>query len=220
MINHIFKKRFLLLFLHPLLFSCEKPKEEIKSWRLESTEEIGGYSTTIWGNPEIILGEKGKVVEFNGRNDGFLVDHNPLTGMEEFTIIVELKPYEGYLENKEQRFLHIQDSDNDERRILLELRLNNRNEWYGDWFIKNENQSLTLIDSTLTHPVDEWATISMEYKDGQVTGYVNGKHEVAGNIEYLPVSSKGKVSIGTRMDKRSWFKGAIRRVTFIPDVKL
>lgn len=217
--KNIFVKKgsFVLFMSSVLLFSCNNTQEKTITWRMDSASEIGGNSTEAWGNPEMIEGKEENFVEFDGKDDGLLVNNNPIAGMDEFTIEVDFKPYSGYPENREQRFLHIQDPDNENRRILIELRLNNQEEWYGDWFIKAESEDLTLIDSTLTHPVNEWATIKLVYKDGQMRGYINGKQELSGQIDYLPIDDKGKTSIGARMDKRSWFKGAIKEVRFIPE---
>ena len=216
LIANIMKIPFFLLIV--LLFSsCEDGRKEGVIWSINTTNQIGGNPTTSWGNPKVISGEEGNVVEFDGQKDGLLVDDNPIAEEEQFTIEVDFKPYEGFPENREQRFLHIQDPENEDRRILIELRLNDRGEWFGDWYIKAEDQSLALIDSTLTHPVGEWATISMEYKDGLLKGFVNGQEEVSGKINYLPIGEKAKTSIGTRMDKRSWFKGAIEEVRFFSE---
>lgn len=212
--NILSKKVVLAFFIGSVyLISCASAQVKTINWKLESITEVGGNATTVWGDPAMIeVAEGEKALEFDGKDDGVLVDNNPIAGMEEFSIEVDFKPYAGYPENKEGRFLHIQDPDIDNRRILIELRLNDQNEWYGDWFIKAENESLTLIDSTRTHPVNEWATISLIYKNGEMKGFVNGKLELSGNIRYLPISAEGKTSIGTRMNKRSWFKGAIKEI--------
>lgn len=200
-----------------LFNSCGNKQDEGIIWKVDSTEEIGEQVVTVSGNPKVISGEDGNAVEFNGVDDGLLIDQNPIAGWQEFTIEVEFKPYKGGPENREQRFLHIQDPENEDRRILLELRLNDRDEWYGDWFLKTEKESLTLIDSASTHSVGEWATMSLQYKNGTVKGFVNGEQEVSGEIDYLPVGPDGKTSVGTRMDQRSWFKGAIKAVRFSPE---
>lgn len=199
-----------------LMLSCKSENYKTIVWNIDSPVKIGENSTTVWGSPKVILNKGEKMVEFLGENDGLLVDKNPLERMKEFTIQVDFNPYDGYPENREQRFLHIQDPNNENRRILMELRLNAKNEWYGDWFIKSEKHGLTLIDSTLTHPVNVCATMSLVYKDGEMKGYVNGKQEGAGMISYLPIGEDGKTSIGTRMNKTSWFKGTIKQVRFIP----
>lgn len=216
------KRRFIinllvLLFSASALFcSCDYNKSEVIVWKIDSANKIGEKVVIVSGDPRVIQGKNGIAVEFDGVDDGLLIDQNPIAGMQVFTIEVDLKPYRGGPENREQRFLHIQDPENENRRILLELRLNDRDEWYGDWYIKTEKESLTLIDSSFTHPVDEWATMSLKYKNGTVRGFVNGNLEVSGEIDYLPVGAEGKTSIGTRMDQRSWFKGAIKEVRFSP----
>ena len=210
--------RGISLFLLVLFIaSCEGPDQEEVVWKIDNIREIGGNTVTVHGEPKVVDGEGTNYVEFNGKKDGLLINANPIAAMEEFTIEVDFKPYPGFPENREQRFLHIQDPENENRRILIELRLNDQNEWYGDWFIKSENESLTLIDSTHTHPLNQWFTISMVYSNGNIRGYVNGKEEVSGNFQYLPIGDNAKTSLGTRMDKRSWFKGRIREVRFIPE---
>ncbi|KAA3437049.1 LamG domain-containing protein [Rufibacter hautae] len=184
-------------------------------WSLSSTALVGGHATTVLGNPRTIIGKEGEqVMAFDGVDDGLLVDHNPLAGAEEFTIEVVFKPNAAWPANVEQRFLHLEDMDSGQRRILLELRLNSRNQWYADFFLRHEKAALTLIDSTKTHPVGEWATMTLTYKDKQLKGYVNGQLELSGEIEYLPIPASANVSIGTRMDKRSWFNGEIQSVRF------
>ncbi len=214
-----YKNLVFILFASPALFcSCDAKQSEVIVWKIDSANKIGEKVVTVSGNPKVILVEDGNSLEFDGVDDGLLIDQNPLAGMQEFTIEVDCKPYRGGSENREQRFLHIQDPENEDRRILLELRLNDRDEWYGDWFIKTEKETLILIDSSFTHPVGEWATMSLEYKKGTVKGFVNGIPEVSGEIEYLPVGPQGKISIGTRMDQRSWFKGAIKEVRFLSKI--
>ncbi|SIT94462.1 LamG domain-containing protein [Pontibacter indicus] len=200
--------------------SCSKPRTQSpqpdeKVWTLNSLVSIAAHQPTVWGNPRLIdVGAGEKAIAFDGIEDGLLINSNPIAGAEEFEIEVEFMPYAGYPDNIEQRFLHIQHPGNPDRRILIELRLNSRQQWYADFFMRTENAALTLIDSTRTHPVNEWATIKLHYRQGQMTGFVNGVEEVSGKITYLPISPTASTSIGTRMDKRSWFKGAIKAVRF------
>ncbi|WP_299987441.1 LamG-like jellyroll fold domain-containing protein [uncultured Pontibacter sp.] len=195
--------------------STQASQSDVKVWQVNSLTSIAGHQPTVWGSPEVInAGEHGLAIAFDGIDDGLLINSNPIAGAEEFEIEVEFKPFAGYPENVEQRFLHIQDPANPDRRILIELRLNNRQQWYADFFMRTENAALTLIDSTKTHPVNEWATIKLHYSKGQMKGFVNGFEEVSGEITYLPISPSASTSIGTRMDKRSWFKGAIKTVRF------
>ncbi len=169
------------------------------------------------GEPKVISVARGeKAVEFDGKDDGLQLIANPIFDAEEFTIEVVFNPYDAFPANVEQRFFHIQDPVNLDRRMLMELRLNDKKEWYADFFMKTENERLVLIDSTKTHPVNEWATMTLIYKDNTMTGYVNGVEEGSGNITFLPMSPQANVSLGTRINKVSWFNGAIKTVRFIP----
>lgn len=221
MFKHFSFRTFLKPILITILFiatifsnSCGIRNETI-TWKIDSVEEIEGLPVVVSGSPRVLTSEEGKMVEFNGKTDGLLVSSNPVAAWENFVIEVDIKPYAGFPENKEQRFLHIQDPGNENRRILIELRLNENNQWYGDWFIKTENESITLVDSTQTHPLNLWATISLKYRDGVLTGLINGKEQAQGAIKYLSAGPSAQTSIGTRMDRRSWFKGAIKEIRFI-----
>ncbi|AHM58506.1 putative lipoprotein [Flammeovirgaceae bacterium 311] len=195
-----------------LYAACTTTKTEI--WKLNRLELIGGHKTTVWGNPSIINTEEGgQAIEFDGIDDGLLLETNPLAGADRFTIEVIYKPYPGYPQNREQRFLHIQDPQNDNRRILMELRLNDRDQWYPDLFIRTDSASLTLIDSTKTFPVGAWARLRLIYQEGQLKGYVNGEEVLSGEIQYMPISPAAKTSIGVRMNQVSWFRGAIQSVS-------
>lgn len=209
---------WVLLALGCVACATQKPQPKeatLHIWQLHTLQEIGGHAPEVWGAPRVVPADKGrKATAFDGQQDGLLIPANPIAGAEAFEIEVVLKPASAYPANIEQRFLHIQEAGNPDRRILIELRLNNKEQWYADFFMRTEKASLTLIDSTKTHPVDEWATIKLRYKDGMLTGFVNGEKEVSGAIEYQPIADSAYTSIGTRMDKRSWFKGAIREVWF------
>lgn len=204
----------LFLLVAWIFISCGNGKH-IVAWEIDSVDEIAGNPTEVSGAPLVKTSEEKEVVEFNGKNDGLLIKSNPVEGWNNFLIEVDIKPYPGFPENVEQRFLHIQDPENENRRILIELRLNENQEWYGDWFIKTENETLTLVDPTKTHPLNEWATISLEYKNGEVTGLVNGEIQAQGHIKYLSPGPGAHTSIGTRMDQRSWYKGVIKEVRFV-----
>lgn len=187
------------------------------TWNFRSLKALGGYPVKVLGEPKVIAADKdGQAIAFDGQDDGLLLDVNPLAGATEFRIDVVLKPYDAYPENVEQRFLHIQHPADANRRLLLELRLTDGGQWFADYYLRTENGSLTLVDSTKTHPVDAWATVTMVYKNGQLTGYVNGVEQVSGKMEYLPISAAASTSVGTRMDRRSWFRGAIKTMRFSP----
>ncbi|MBN1379155.1 MAG: LamG domain-containing protein [Gammaproteobacteria bacterium] len=177
-------------------------------WPIDNVASIAGHPTEIMGNPEVI----DNAVFFDGDGDRLLVDNNPLEGATEFTIEIVFKPNDAYPDNIEPRFFHIESEENPNRRITMELRLNARQQWYLDTYIKSDISKYTLIDETLIHPVGVWAHAAMTYKDRVFTAYVNGVKELSAEVDFLPIPSSAKTSIGARMNKIHWFNGAISNV--------
>jgi len=182
-------------------------------WDIDNLENIGGHAVSILGNPEVVTTDKGDAVHFNGNGDRLLVDANPIGEAKEFTVEVVFWADACYPNNIEQRFVHIQDPDDPlQKRVMIELRINQDNNMYLDGFINTDNDNLTLADETLTHPTETWLHAAVTYKDGVFSTYVNGELELSGNVSYqnLILGSTGKTSLGSRMDERSWFIGSIK----------
>lgn len=178
-------------------------------WRIESLEQVAGLPVIAQGNPQLVDSVYGKAVMFDGDGDRLLVDNNPLDGASEFTVEIIFKPTDAYPENLEPRFFHIEAPENPNRRITIELRLNDQHQWYLDTYIKSELSQYTLIDSSLVHPMEQWTHAAITYKDRQFTAFVNGKKELSAEVDYLPIAKTGKTSIGARMNEVHWFNGAI-----------
>lgn len=185
------------------------------TWNLNRNDSIGGYKTLPLNEfPSVIDINQDKVLLFDGINDALLLNANPLEDALEFTIEAVIKPdSSNNPSNREQRFIHIRNEMDDNRRILLELRLYPDQKWAFDTFIKSENSRCTLIDTTKKHVVGKWYNVALVYKNGTMTHYVNGVKELSGKVEYLPITN-GKVSIGARQNPRNWFKGIIQTVKF------
>jgi len=185
------------------------------TWNLNRIDSIGGYKTLPLNEfPFIIDIHQGKALLFDGVDDALLLNTNPLEDALEFTIEAVIKPDSSCnSSNREQRFIHIRNGLDDNRRILLELRLYADQKWVFDTFIKSENSRCTLIDTTKKHDTGKWYHVSLVYKNGTMTHYVNGVKELSGKVEYLPITN-GKVSIGARQDPRNWFKGVIQTIKF------
>lgn len=178
-------------------------------WQMDALTEIGGFPTVVSGNPQVVETPYGKAVTFDGVDDRILIDNNPLGDAEEFTVEIIFKPNGVFPDNQEPRFFHIEAPDNPQRRITIELRLNDKNQWYLDTYIKSELSQHTLIDEALVHPVEEWAHAAITYKDRQFSAYVNGKKELSAEVDYQPIAANGQTSIGARMNQVHWFNGAI-----------
>lgn len=211
--------RAMLLMAGILLTACASTEtisaandSESRVWEVNSLNLIGGHSTAFEGDTVVVDSSVGKVVRFDGNGDRLLVNANPLGDATEFTIEVIFNPADAYPNNLEPRFFHIEAPDNPNRRITIELRLNDKKQWYLDAYIKSEQSQITLIDPTKTHPVGVWAHAAITYKNRQFISYVNGKKELIGEVDYLPVDANAKTSIGARMNRVHWFHGEIAKV--------
>lgn len=167
---------------------------------------MAGFS--ISGKPKIIKSPYGNAILFNGIDDAFFLENNPLNGLSSFTIEAIIRQDADGPE--EQRFLHIGGSDSD--RLLLETRTTKENTWYLDTFILCGESKKAVIEPTLVHPTGKWYHVVLTLDEkGKMTNYINGKKELEGEVIYKPINS-GTMSFGARQNKISWFKGAIYKI--------
>lgn len=181
-------------------------------WRLDSLRQIGGQTPLIEGAPKIDRDRAGgPAIVFDGKRDGLFFSVNPLAGWSQFTIEVLFSPAgDG---PGEQRFFHVEDKTG--RRALIETRLNRAGGWWLDTFLRSDASRFTAIDPQKVHPTDRWYWVALRY-DGQVmTSFVNGEKQVEGEVRIEAMGS-GQLSLGVRLNRVSWFKGAIREVRFHP----
>lgn len=185
-------------------------KPESVTWFIDNLERIGGNEITLYGNPGLTKGQDGASVRFDGIDDGIIVHSNPLDGTSMFTIEVVFRPdTSSRPANMEQRFVHIQNPEVDSRRLLIELRLTDKSSWFLDTYISSDSSNLTLYAEKFIHPVNVWYHAALVYSNGIARHYVNGVEEMSGPVEFIPIE-KGNVSIGMRMNHRSYFKGEIK----------
>ena len=152
----------------------------------------------------------GKAVEFNGVDDGLIVPTNPLAGIDRFTVEVLFEPaLDG---PEEQRFLHIQES-NSENRALVELRMLPAAQWCLDTYLLHGKSGLTLIDRNRRHPAGQWHAAALTFDGETMTHYVNRQPQGSGAVAFRPLGP-GRTSIGVRQNLVSHFKGRIQVVRF------
>jgi len=180
-------------------------------WTICEFVETPFEKIIISGHPVLVSSPYGQAVQFNGINDAIFVDNAPILGLSSFTIEAIIRPDAGGL--PEQRFLHMGETNGD--RALLETRVNERG-WYLDAHIRSGDERLTLIDSTLLHPLNQWHHVAAVFENGTLATYVNGKKELEGRIDSFKPLESGKTSIGVRQDRRDWFKGAIYKIRVSP----
>jgi hypothetical protein len=188
-----------------------KLKKETKTeWLLANLLRKKSSMVEISGNPQIVSSPYGDVVSFNGIDDALFLNQLPLQSIQEFTVEMIFKPaINGVFE---QRILHIGESTKD--RMLLEIRAVDNN-WYFDGYTASGSNKKALIDEKLIHPLDQWYHVAFVVTPKNLTTFVNGKQELQEGFPFLPIE-KGQTSIGVRMNKVCWFKGAIYKIRITP----
>jgi hypothetical protein len=181
-------------------------------WTFEKPDRIGKHVATTSGSPGIVKEKDGRSICFKGEPDAALLDINPIAGWNSFTIEALIKPRAAGA--AEQRFLHIEDERS--ARVLLELRIVSPKEWALDTFLFDSPESrLTLLDRKLVHSTDEWHWVALTYDGTTMTHYVDGVRELEGKLNFRPMSP-GKMSLGVRLNKVSWYQGCIHEVRYSP----
>ena len=215
--NHRFYLCLALLGLcgGPEIHSAKEKTSMMKqtTWELNTTNNLGGYATQVLGAPGLIETPQGKAMDFDGEHDGIIVDTNPLAEMERFTLEVIFRPDTGG--PKEQRFVHLQEASG-ENRILIETRLTGDNRWFLDTFIRSGETNQTLYAEKFLHAVGEWYHAGLVFDGREMRHYINGIQEMSALIQYQPMKP-GQISLGVRLNRVFWFKGAIRKVRFTHD---
>lgn len=178
-------------------------------WELDSIEAVGGYPIDVDGRPVVVEGPYGSAIEFNGAGDALFVEANPLAGLEAFTVEMVFRPDAGGL--PEQRFFHLGEVNGD--RVLFETRLTEDGHWYLDTFISSGDSNRPLLNESHLHPVGQWYHLALTCDGQQEVNYVNGIQEASGSIDFVPLLG-GQTSIGVRLNRVCWFRGAIGRIRF------
>ena len=204
--------RFHLLFVFICFVISGRAMGEQLTWRIDNLVEIAGHRVTVLGDPVVIDTPRGKAVEFDGIDDGVFIDVHPLAGMSEFTVEVVFKPYKDGA--PEQRFFHMQEDPSQER-IMFETRLVDDDQWFLDTFIYSGEQKIPLYAIDNKHAVGSWYHAAIVVDGSSFKHFVNGELELSEAIQFEPQGA-GRTSLGVRLNKVNWFKGAIRTARFTP----
>ena len=179
-------------------------------WVLANLLGEKSSSIEISGKPQIVNSPYGKAVSFNGIDDALFLNEMPLKSLQEFTVEMIFKPEINA--PFEQRVLHIGESKKD--RMLLEIRAVDTN-WYFDGYAVSNSNKKALAYEKLIHPLGQWYHVAFVVTPKSLTTYVNGKQELYEEFSFLPIET-GETSIGVRLNKVSWFKGAIYKIRITP----
>jgi len=180
-----------------------------QTWQIDDLKSIGGRPPTVIGQPEVIKTAWGKAILFNGTDQGLVLEASPVAGLKAFTVEAIFRPDAGGA--KEQRWLHVQGDSRDDR-VLLEIRLDG-DQWFLDTFIKSGEDRCTLYAEKFKHPLGKWYHIALVFDGQTMTHYVDSQAEMSGPLTMTPLV-QGKTSLGVRMNRVYWFKGAISKVRF------
>lgn len=190
-----------------------QPAQE--TWVFDRIDEIGGHKTQVLGHPRVIDSPVGKAIEFNGQDDGLLLDVHPLAGASQFTWEAIFRPDGG---NAEQRWFHLEQNpatgDDADNRMLFEIRVID-GRWCLDAFNHSGPVQKALLFRNKLHDLGAWYHVAAVYDGQEFRSYVNGVQEGAAQIHLTP-QGPGRTSIGVRLNQLYYFKGAIHLARFTP----
>ena len=183
---------------------------EPEVWRFDQIDSIGCHPTAVLGHPHVIDSPYGKAVEFNGVNDALFVGVHPLAGASRYTWEVIFRPDADGAEA--QRFFHLQEQDpktgkDTDNRMLLEIRIVD-GQWCLDSFASSNGNNRTLLNCKALHTLGKWYRVTAVYDGKQLRNYVGDELEGSGDLKLVPQLA-GHSSIGVRINKIYWFKGAV-----------
>jgi hypothetical protein len=187
-------------------------------WRFDRIDSIDGHPTTVLGHPHLIDSQYGKAVAFDGVDDALFIDDHPLAGAHEYTWDVIFRPDADGAEA--QRFFHLAEVDQKTgqdtgNRMLFEIRIV-KGQWCLDSFAQSANGShRTLLNCDDLHPLGKWYRVTAVYDGKMLRNYVGDEMQGEGELDLVP-QHQGHSSIGTRINRRDYFKGAIFEARFTP----
>ncbi len=190
-----------------------QPKEGVM-WTFDRLEKIGGHKTTVLGQPKVIDSPIGKAIEFDGVDDALFIDNHPLAGAKTFTWEAIFRPDGG---EREQRWFHLSEQDpqtgaDTNNRMLFEIRVV-EDQWYLDSFIQSGTESKALMNRQALHPLKAWYHVASVYDGREFRNYVDGVQEGSAQLPLAP-HGPGHTSVGVRINKVFYFKGAVHLARF------
>jgi len=100
-------------------------------------------------------------------------------------------------------------------RFLFELRAVEKS-WYLDAFVNGPGYNRALMFKDKVHPIGEWYHVAQTYDGKMHRSYVNGVLQGEAALTGFKAMGPGAASVGTRINRVSYFKGAVRLARFTP----
>jgi hypothetical protein len=185
-------------------------------WTFAQLDRVGGVAAHVEGAPQIVATGAGPAVQFDGVKDAVFVGTHPLAGATTWTIEADFRPDGGAFE---QRWMHLAEVDpktgaETGTRFLFEIRVKDER-WYLDAFTTGEGYKVTLIEPSKTFPLGRWYHVAMSYDGTTFKSYVDGVVQGEAPLAFKPQGA-GRSSVGTRINRVNYFKGAVYKARFTP----
>lgn len=191
-----------------LAAAATRAADDDSLWTFDRLDRLGGHPTTVEGHPRVVATPVGKAIEFDGVGDALFVDVHPLAGAATFTWEAIFRPDGG---GAAQRWFHLQESGSDHR-MLFEIRIID-GRWCLDSYVHAADADKALLNRERLHPLGAWYHVAAVYDGREFRNYVNGSQEGAAEIHFTPHGG-GRSSIGVRINRVDYFKGAIHVARF------
>jgi hypothetical protein len=203
-----------LASLKPARVAPSRQPAEAAVWTFDRLDNIGGHKTTVLGQPKVIDSPIGKAVEFDGVDDALVIDNHPLAGATAFTWEAVFRPDGG---EAQQRWFHLSEQDpatgaDTDSRMLFEIRVVG-DEWYLDSHWQSGAAFKTLMNREARHRLGAWYHVASVYDGKEFSNYVDGVRQGGGEAKLAP-HGPGHSSVGMRINKVFYFKGAVRLARF------
>lgn len=178
-------------------------------WNFDNLKQIGGHPATLLGHPRVVNTPLGKAIQFNGVDDGLIIDDIPLAGAEQYTWEAIFRPDGG---QPEQRWFHMQENGS-ENRLLFEVRVIGK-QWCLDAFRASGKASKALMDRSRLQPLGEWYSVAAVYDGKHFRSYINGAIDGSADLTFPSPVGQGRTAVGVRMNKVYYFQGAVQKARF------
>ncbi len=185
-------------------------------WTFDNLQRIGGHAARLEGQPRLVTSPWGEAVAFDGQRDAMFIDDHPLAGADTFTFEALFRPAGGAFE---QRWFHLEAYEQPpvapgkgNTRMLFEIRVV-REQWYLDAFVKGPGYNHALIVPEKLFPVGKWFHVAQSYDGTTYRSYVDGQLQAEAAVAFK-AQGAGRASIGVRMNRVSYFNGALREARF------
>jgi hypothetical protein len=96
--------------------------------------------------------------------------------------------------------------------MLFEIRVVG-DEWYLDSYNQSGAESKALMNRNAPDPLGAWYHVASVYDGKEFRNYVNGVQEGSAEL-YLAPHGPGHTSVGVRINKVYYFKGAVSMARF------